>query len=374
MENATEQGPSSAIPHKWIERNGGPDPITPRFKAFLEEKMSGRSLDSDGDKEKRPDYACLGGALVIEIKSLESDPTERLSNAIAPARERHSWPLFFGQWPMEAILKNLPEAEREALRKDLGDRLGRAIVTHLKKANSQIKNYEKDNKNIFLRLLILINEDFVEYDPEIVTYIIQREFKKETNDGGARYSSIDTAVFLTERHATHIDGQVTFPVSIIHGPGIAENPVALELLRRLVKRWSRRAVGKEPLDVPADLTEFVPIHENPKQMRRSELWEREYRRQPYMRGWTDDDVIGLWDVTILLTRLAFHADPPMKVPREGRTQLMERATHLMKEFASRGITLERIKPTKERDDLAISKITYGPVVQEWLREQVARTH
>ena len=248
MGGATEQRQSSATPHKWIERNGGPDPITPRFTAFLEAKMSGRSLDLDGDKEMRPDYACLGGGLIIEIKSLEGDPSERLSNAIAPAQERDSWPQFFGQWPMEAILKNLPEDERELLRNRLGERFGRAIVTHLKKANAQIENYEKDNRGIFLRLLVLINEDFVEYEPAIVTYIVQKEFRRKTNSGEPRYSKIDAAVFLTERHATNINGQVTFPVSVIHGPGVEENPVALELLRRLISRWACWSAGKEPLE------------------------------------------------------------------------------------------------------------------------------
>lgn len=367
---ATDQGRSSARPHKWIERNGGPEPITPRFTLFLEAKMSGRSLDLDGDKEMRPDYACLGGALVIEIKSLESDPSERLSNALAPAKESESWPEFFGQWPMEAILKNLPEDERGALRKSLGDRLGRAIVTHMKKANGQIANYEKKNEGIRLRLLVLINEDFIEYDPAIVIYIVQTEFRRQTDSGEPRYSNIDAAVFLTERHATNVNGQVTFPISIIHGPGIEENPVALELLRRLVSRWASSSAGREPLDVSADFTEFVPIHENPKQMRRSELWEQEYRRKPYMRDWKDEDVIGLWDVTTLMTLLAFHVDPPMKVPQEGIKQLMEQTTHLMKEFASRGIALDRIKPKKQRNEAAISKITYGPIVQEWLRKQV----
>ncbi len=89
-----------------------------------------------------------------------------------------------------------------------------------------------------------------------------------------------------------------------------------------------------------------------------------------MRDWKDEDVAGLWDVTTLLTLLAFHVDPPMKVPQEGIMQLMEQTTHLMREFASRGITVDQLKPTKQRNDAAISKINYGPVVQKWLRKQV----
>ncbi|MEI5680834.1 MULTISPECIES: hypothetical protein [unclassified Mesorhizobium] len=198
--------------YRWIERNGGPDPITPRFCAFLQEKMSGRSLDLEGDKEKRPDYECLGGALVIEIKSLEGSPSERLSNAIAPAKKHESWPKFFGHWPIEAILKNLPEEERESLRKSIFDRLARAVVTHFKKANRQIANFVGNRTGVHLRLLVLINEDFAEYDPNTVTYIAQRELSRKGSDGAVRYSDIDAILYLTERHATNLNGRVTFPI------------------------------------------------------------------------------------------------------------------------------------------------------------------
>lgn len=370
MADSENQKSSQSAPYQWIERNGGPEPITPRFFAFLEEQMSARSLDLGGDREKRPDYECLGTALVIEIKSLEGDPSERLSNAIAPAQERESWPKFFGQWPAEAVLKNLPEDEREALRKSLLDRLARAIVTHFKKADSQIANFCGRRSDVHLRLLVFINEDFSEYDPSTVTYIAQREFRRKTADGVLRYANIDAVLYLTERHATNLNGKITFPITIVHGSSIAERPVALELLRRLTARWARWSVGMNALEKPLELSAFTPIHENPKRMRRQDVWEQEYRRKPYMRNWSDDDVIGLWDFTTMMTLLAFHVDPPMKVPREGISELIEKTSHLLREFASRGIALDRVKPTKERNEVAIRKITYGSVVQDWLREQV----
>jgi hypothetical protein len=357
-------------PHVWIERIGGPEPVTPRFCTFLERKMAGRSLDLECDKERRPDYECLGGALVIEIKSLKGDPSERLLNAIAPAQERESWPKFFGQWPIEAILKNLPEEEREALRKSIFDRLARAIVTHFKKADRQISNFCGDRTDVHLRVLVLINEDFAEYDPSTISYIAQRELRKKGSEGSIRYSNIDAVLYLTERHATNMNGNVTFPITIIHGSKVADRPIPLELMRRLASRWAKWSAGTDMLEMPSDFSEFIPIDENPKQMRRQDVWEQEYRHKPYMRSWSDEDVIGLWDFTTMMTLLAFHVDPPMKVPREGLTKLMETSSHLMKEFASRGIALDRIKPTKKRNEAAIQKIAYGPVVQEWLRKQV----
>lgn len=367
MDNA---GKAQSGPHQWIERNGGPEPITPRFASFLENVMSGRSLDLEGDVETRPDYACLGGALAIEIKSLEGDPSERLANAIAPAKERETWPNYLGSWPLDAVVKNLPADEADALRKSVFDRLGRAIVTHMKKANTQLGAFSRSSHGVRLKLLVLINEDFAEYDPSSVTFIVQREFHRRTNDGNPRYADIDAVLFLTERHATQIKGRVTFPIVQIYGSDIEGNPIALELMKRLANRWGRSTHEFFIDDTQAEMDDFVTIDENPPTMRRQDLWERDYKRKPYMRGWTDQDVIELWDMTTLLTLMAFHVDPPMKVPRDGTTKLMETTSHLMREFASRGIAMDRLKPTKARNEIAISKMTYGPTVQEWLRREL----
>ncbi len=332
--------------------------------------MSGLSLDLDGDKETRPDYECLGGALVVEIKSLEGDPSERLENVVAPAKERENWPKFFGEWSSQAVLKNLPEDEREALRKRLFDRLARAIVSHIKKANSQLTHFCKGRSGVHLRLLVLINEDFMEYDPNAVGFAVQRELRRTDARGLPKYAGIDAVLYLTERHATQAQGRVTFPILVVHGPTVAQNRVALELIRRIAERWAKWSSGMEALKTPADIEGFVPVTENPKRLRRQDVWARDYKHRPYMRKWSDEEVIGFWDFTSLMSLLAFHVDPPKRLPQESVTELMEKTTHLMQEFAHRGIALDRLKPTKERNEAAIGKVALGPAVQEWLRKQV----
>lgn len=329
--------------------------------------MSGRSLDLEGDQERRPDFECLGGALVVEIKSLEGDPSTRLSNVIASAKQSDNWPQFFGKWPVESILKNLPKNERELLQRNLLDRLARAIVTHFKKADSQIANYCANRAAVHLRLLVLINEDFVEYDPSIVTFIAQRELRKKNEKGYSRYSNIDAVLYLTERHATTVNGRVTFPITIIHSSEIAAIP--RELIRRVTSRWAKWSAGMEALDMSLGLSEFISIDENLKQMRRQDVWERDYRHARYMRSWSDEAVIGLWDFTAVMSLLAFGADSPIKLPEEGVAKLSETTSHLMKEFAFRGIALDKIKPTRQRIQAAIENVPFGAIAQEWLNLQ-----
>lgn len=356
-----------------IERNGGPDPLTPRFIKFLEERMSGISLDMDGDKEKRPDYACLNGAIVVEIKTLETSPSGRLSNVIELWRTKGNWPRFYGKWPVSSVVKKIPAEQGEELNRTVGDRLGRAVVYHLKRAQEQIFNYEKSNSEIRLRLVAMLNEDFPEYDPHIITYIVKKELRRKGEDGNLKYHNIDAVLYLTERHATNVNGQVTFPITVIHGPGIGEAAEAHKLLESLINQWADFSSGCQPFTADRNQM-FAPIKEIPATLTRQKMWELEYNRRPYMRRWSDHDVIALWDFTVVLTLILVHKEPPIKLPQKLMLQVMERTTHLLQESASRGIGADQLKPTKPRVNAAISKVTLGPSIQKWLKKQLKHIH
>ncbi|WP_439524881.1 hypothetical protein, partial [Marivita sp.] len=119
-------------PRTRTERSGPIEPLTPRVTDFIEKRLRGRSLDDEGDIEKRPDFECLNGLLVIEIKSLETPPSDRIENALATEKSDPKWPMFFGDWSTDKILKRFPNAEQ--INKKLVDRVGRTIVNHMKKA------------------------------------------------------------------------------------------------------------------------------------------------------------------------------------------------------------------------------------------------
>ena len=108
------------------------------------------------------------------------------------------------------------------------------------------------------------------------------------------------------------------------------------------------------------------IEHVPPRMKRHELWALEYRRRPYMRNWKDEDVRNLWDVTMLLSILAFVNSAPMKVPAAGIHQISERFTHLMQEAGARGLALPYFKPEPDRMRAAINSLPYGEEVRRWL--------
>jgi hypothetical protein len=271
-----------------VERHGVVEPLTPRFIRFLEEALNAQSLDACQDPtERRADYTCFRGLAAIEVKTLGEDASVRVSNLTDKLRENRDWPAFYGKWPMERVLSNADDPA--AVRDQLYDKVGRAIVRHIHKANKQLAAHSlafprKNN----VRILILINEDHCDYHPEMMTYILSRALSRTENDE-PKYANIDAMVFMSERHATVVGQQLTYPIVILFGKRTA--PWKENVVYRITRAWSvwnnARYIDISEKAIEA-LQGFSTIDVVPDRMRRQELWQLEYRRMPYMRSWSKE--------------------------------------------------------------------------------------
>lgn len=351
-----------------VERSGAIEPLTPRIAEFIEKRLNGRSLDEDGDVDKRPDYECFKGLLAIEIKSLETDPTDRLENALAPEKDDPNWPIFFGEWAANKVLEHFPNSEQ--LNKKLVDRLGRALVTHLKKANDQLANYTKNSKRRNLvRLLVILNEDHAEYAPDAVAYIIQRELRRKRDDGTYRYCDIDAVVFLSDRHVAALGKIPALPIIAMLGANCDMHPWKEDIVQIFAKRWAtwnNAPVFSKDANAVHD---FVAAEHIPDKVPQHEKWRLDYRRRPYMKSWKDEDLRSLWDHVLLLSLLFGHRETPKKIPLDGYMQTIERFSHLQVEVAERGLSLEYFeKDSTGRRKHVANQLPYGPKVSAWLHK------
>ena len=316
-------------------------------------------------EQTRIDYACLRGLVAIEMKTLEGDPSERTNNFIDTLRDRPDFPTFFGSVPLEAAFKNMDGPEK--LRRALMERLGRSIVTHMKKANQQLRQHSKDfPRRNRLELLVLINEDHPEYEPQSVAWIIQREMCREV-DGAPRYNHIDAVLYFTERHGQAVDGRLAFPISAIHGPAIEEQPWKSDVLTHIVTRWSR--FNDRPLhmseddDAPFDTIEHVPD-----EMPLHDLWRLQYRRQPYLQRLSDEQLRDEFDEVIVMTTLFGIKGSPIKLDHMAAMPAFERFTHIQIEMHERALPMERFAYDFERELAAAARLKLPSAVIAWLHE------
>lgn len=360
---------SSTVLNMRIERRGKVEPLTPRFTKFLVKALGGELLDDiQAPTDRRIDYRCLRGLLAIELKTLEEDATERMSNLTDELEKRDDWPEFYGSWPIGSVLSNLNEPE--SVKQKTGERIGRAIVNHLKKANKQLAAHVRDfPRNRVVRLVVLLNEDHEIYDPATVAHLMQKELSRRDGDE-PRYESIDAVMFLTERHATRVGNDVAFFVGTFAGQPMDDSPWKGEVLDEIGRRWSRwNGARVVPRDAEA-VNSFTTIDHVPDQMRRQDLWRLQYRRKPYMQPLSNEQMRDRWDECTVRSLFAFMKDSPAKPPKDAAMRNTEIFTHVLEEIGRRGIPLPQLQAETDRLLAAGVRLNLPSEHQEWLAANV----
>lgn len=349
-----------------IERSGKVELLTPRIVAFLEDALHATPLDDiQSPNDTRIDFSCLNGLLAIEMKTLVDDGSERLANLTTELQDREDWPVFYGSWPAASVIKNLHDQEKIAAQ--ISERIGRSIVNHLKKADDQLAAHLKSfpRKNV-VRMVLVINEDREIYDPQTACRTIARLLWRIEGEN-PRYRNIDCVLFATERHATVMNGQVAFPFIVVTGKPVFDAPWKHSVIDFFIQQWGTWS-GRSVYNDPPKPDSFSTIEHIPEQMRRRDLWALNYRRWPYMKPFTDDQIRDCWDEIHILGLVAFHKEAPIQIPIEAIAANSERHTHLMEEVAERGLAVPFFRPTLPRMLAAAHRIGLPIDVQAWIKD------
>jgi hypothetical protein len=353
-----------------VERKGQVKPLTPRLQEFLEKGLSGRVLDDpQSSQDMRPDYLCLNGLLVVELKTLEEDGSARLDTLLDEWRKRDDWPFFLGSAPIEAVIKNMRDPE--TLRAQFQERMSRAFLNHLKKANQQLKAFVAEHpRRNRVRMLILVNENHALYEPGSVIQALHRAFNRVDN-GRQRFKNVDAVLYLTEKHVIFEGGVPTLPVVVVQGHAVDDNPWKELVIDRVVDGWGRWG-GRKILHRDGGYMRFDTIEDVPELAPRDERWRLNYRRNPYLSQLSDTDLRNCFDEVMVLHYLAFYQDSPAKPPREVTLQNFERSTHVSYEMNQRGIPQTIFRIEAPRLASAARRMQLGDEVIRWFesfREQ-----
>lgn len=349
-----------------IERTGEIEPLTPRVERFFTEVLGGVSMDAAHLAEvTRIDYSCLRGLLAIEIKTLEEPAEERLENLAEELRQRDDWPVFLGSAPVRSFIENTNDPE--AVSRRVVDRIGRAIINHLKKANKQLKAHATAfPRRSLLRLVTLVNEDHEIYDPHTVSHILWHAVRHKEHER-LIYDDIDAIFYLTQRHAVLRGDLVTFPILMVEGRGVFEEPWKAEALKFIARRWSRWN-GLPDVDVDLSVDQFSTIQHIPQVATRSEWWRIEYQRRPYLESLSKEELRNAFDENAVLSLLCFLKNPPITLSQEQRMTVMRRFSDLTQELGERGIPITEFPYEPDRHIAAAKRLRLSSDVVTWLTE------
>lgn len=329
--------------------------------------MAGIPLDDVVDPQHtKADYSCLDGQMVVEIKTLEDDASERVANITDELQKRPDWPIFFGAVPLEACLDNL-EGETERIRLDIINRIGRSTIRHLRKANKQLGAHcAKFPRPDTVRVVILINEDHADYDPQTVVYILQHELKR-WSQGGPELGNIDSVVYLSERHATVEQELLILPIVSVEGYGSKEAPWKEAIVSRLVEAWAAWN-GSRVLPLDGHGPEFEAVDILPEVETISDHWRNEYRRNPSLRPLSFEQLRDAFDEVVVMSLLFGHKDSPRKITPEQAMPIFRRFGDITDELKHRRIPMQKVQQDSERLTIAAQRLGLEADVVRWIEE------
>lgn len=271
-----------------VERRGGPPDLQAAFGHFVVQNLRGRLLDDHKDEEaklgKFPDFACFRELILIEMKHLESDQNSRVNDAykktVLPGEE----PVFYGKRRID--LDKMSNADE--IRSAILNKLAKTIETQLNKANSQFGNYRGRNpRKNSLAVCLLLNSLVDAFSPDVVMHAVHRKMKP-TKDG-VRFPHIDAVLYISEKHFQRLpDGRIAFAVLTVIGMPAIEQSWKIDLIDLIARKWSEFRTGAAP--VPGRPEGFESVDEIPESMKRYEVWQLAYRRNPYLSTKTDNEL------------------------------------------------------------------------------------
>ena len=274
-----------------------------RFKQFMSQLPSVEVIDDiklplETNDKKKADYLYLDRKVILELKSLKNDPEFKVHKEMNKHRTREDYPLFYGKQDISKILKHLPDGE--AIKQRLFYAISHSAKKSIRVANKQINS----TKELFqcynaYGILVLLNEALDILSPSILTKRISQMLCKKDEDGKYHYNQVDAVWVISENcFISTRDGSELMPSLTVYGPTCEQDQRLQILLCKLQKAWA--SFNGIPFITANDI-KVNDIHfktfksekgENRKIYRRSEIWEREYRKKPYLRSLSDEAVLA----------------------------------------------------------------------------------
>lgn len=268
-----------------------------RFRKFMDNMSNVECIDNLLDKKekrKKADYLCCNREIVVELKTIKSDPGHKADKILDKHSGRDDYPIVYGKVNINKILKHLPDGDD--IKKDIYLKITRSLEDIVRKANKQIKS-SKDIFNLSdsIGLLIILNDSVSIFSPEVMATRLSQLICKSNEDGSKRYPDIDFIWIIQENYEIDINGINARPLILIEGSNKEDFSKFDECFDYMQKAWVE--FNNSPMftanigsiqDINfKEITETKPRNT----ITRQELWEMQYLENPYLRNLSDDDVL-----------------------------------------------------------------------------------
>lgn len=270
-----------------------------RFKRFGRavphaEFIDDLPLTDQQRRAKKADFFFNDRAIVCEMKSLITDVSPKAERLMEPHRDRPEFPGFYGKWPIEEILKRLPDGE--AIKREMYDVVTSGIADLVGEANRQIRKTKEVFETPDARGILLILNDSVNIlDPRLVAHRVAQTLMKRDATGAPRYSEIHSVWIIGETHRVRVSTQLDGIPGIIMAHPLIPDDAAMAFLDEIQKPWAD-FTGLPLVELPEGTYETLQYRDDSQDIEAqrttiSDLWRREYRTRPYLAELSHDELL-----------------------------------------------------------------------------------
>lgn len=328
-------------------------PLESRLISFVNSLINSEvvddiEMDAEQRADEKPDFFFYDRQFIAEMKSLQQDMKDKADRVMDQHRERPEYPLFYGEWLIDKVLKNFPD--RDKIMNDVGVQLTSGLESIVRKANRQIRNAKKcfglDNSH---GILIVLNDSVEVLSPEVLAVGLNRLLLKKNSSGGVRFSEITAVWILSDLHVIRSPhGTEAIPSIIITNVFVEGHEEATNYLQWLQEKWASFN-GSPFISVDFDIrnAQFAkrkPRKPQPELLPNHEIWIREYSRTPYLAKVTKEELFKHGKQIFTETTRGFLKGDHDKPDPERMKKLMELGTHFLEEINRRGIDLRDFQP------------------------------
>ena len=284
--------------------------------------------------------------MIVELKNLAEDPSSKIEEEIDKHRDREDFPLIYGNTDLQKVLKHLPDG------KHINRRIHRNLTRSVEKG---IRNADKqfvDTKVIFnlansISLLVVLNQGIEVFSPEVVLSRLS-QLLCSTSPSSPRVANVDFVWFISESHVGVVPNiPNAFPSILLASQNSKQDKCFTSLFERLQHEWARfNGLPLVRLDVvsPGDIS-FRPARveelKTATEIRRHDLWTRQYRMNPYLRHLSEEQVIVHGRQVFESLNPCFLKDGP-RIPMEQLEPLLISWNNFLQEVSHRGLELRQM--------------------------------
>jgi hypothetical protein len=213
-----------------------------RFERFVTTLDGFEDIDAllkkcDPAGKRRADYLFSGRNVIVEQKTLETDPGDKAQNYVHRLIEENRLAVGYGTFVIDKdTFRDLPDGEK------LYKNLLHKTSSRLEKIASDADKQTKGTREIFglsdaAGVLVILNQGAESLIPELLDYRIQDLFKVD-NSGSVRFPRNDMIMVISELHPVRIGPTTLLPTRRYVNSTARQRERAIAFTDKLTAAWA----------------------------------------------------------------------------------------------------------------------------------------